>query len=88
MVESMSTLFLSKTEVSSLLSLETAYAASEEAFRLVGTGKMTVTHNASVFTDSSHDNLFGSMCVHWPGKRSWGSNGSICSLGNSKAILP
>ena len=32
MVESMSTLFLSKTEVSSLLSLETAYAASEEAF--------------------------------------------------------
>ena len=72
MVESMSTLFLSKTEVSSLLSFETAYAASEEAFRLVGTGKMTVTHNASVFTDSSHDNLFGSMCVHWPGKKIMG----------------
>ena len=38
----------------------------------MGTGKMTVTHNASVFTDSSHDNLFGSMCVHWPGKKIMG----------------
>lgn len=72
MAENMSTIFLSKTEVSSLLSSEAAYAASEEAFRLVGTGNMTVANNAPLFTDSSCDNLFGSMCVHWPEKKIMG----------------
>lgn len=66
------TLVLSESDVSSLLSSEAAYAASEEAFRLVGSGKMTVTHQPALFCDSDCRNMFGSMCVHWPEKKIMG----------------
>ena len=59
------TLLLGESDLLSLLSFEAAYAASEDAFRLVGEGKMTVTHNAPLFPDGEGANLFGSMAVLW-----------------------
>ena len=63
------TILLSENEVSSLLSYEAAYAASVEAFRLVGEGKMTVTHNQAMPVGEAGVNIFGSMGVHWPEKK-------------------
>lgn len=68
MAENKPTLLLSESEVLSLLSLEAAFAASKEAFRLVGNGCMSVTHNPSMFVGEERVNLFGSMSVHWPEK--------------------
>lgn len=62
------TILLNESEVLSLLSYEAAYAASEEAFRLVGDGRMTVTHNPSFPVGEEGVNIFGSMSVHWPEK--------------------
>lgn len=68
MAKNKPTILLSESEVLSLLSNEAAYAASEEAFRLVGDGRMSVTHNQSIFVGEERVNIFGSMSVHWPEK--------------------
>lgn len=68
MAENKPTLLLSESEVLSLLSLEAAFAASKEAFRLVGNSCMNLTHNPSMFVGEERVNLFGSMSVHWPEK--------------------